>query len=323
MAKKIITLDPGHGKNGNKSPNNTKYIEGTQMWHLANKLKAALERYGFEVVTTRPDITDDPALEARGGMAGANGSCLFLSLHSNAPGQNADGSYDGSVTGTTVYYSLSRAENKALADQLGNKVSELMGHKYRGSKIREGTSGVDYYGVLRSAAQKGCTCAFIVEHGFHTNLSDSNWLLDDANLQKLADAEAQIIAAYFGQQEQSGASDESGTMYRVQVGAFSKRENAEALADKLKASGFDAYIVSGESAPAAPWTPAVGDRVVYRGTVHYRSANAIEAYDCVGGEAEITEIYQFGKSKHPYHLKHTGKGCTVHGYVDAGTFDKA
>lgn len=327
MAKKIITLDPGHGKNGNKSPNNPGYIEGTQMWHLANKLKAALERYGLEVVTTRPDITDDPALDVRGGMAGANGSCLFLSLHSNAPGQNADGSYDSSVTGTTVYYSLTRAENKALADQLGEKVSELMGHKYRGSKIREGNGGADYYGVLRSAAQKGCTCAFIIEHGFHTNVKDSNFLLDDANLQKLADAEAQIIASYFGQQEeqkeQNTASGETGVLYRVQVGAFSKKENADALADKLKAAGFDAYIVSSESDPATPWTPAVGDKVLYRGTVHYRGADATTAYACTGGEAEITEIYQLGKSKHPYHLKHTGKGCTVYGFVDAGTFDKA
>ena len=57
MALKI-TLDPGHGQYGNKSPNNTKYIEGTQMWHLANKLKVALEAYGFEVVTTRPKISD-------------------------------------------------------------------------------------------------------------------------------------------------------------------------------------------------------------------------------------------------------------------------
>lgn len=325
MAKKSITLDPGHGKNGNKSPNNPKYIEGTQMWHLSVKLKAALERYGFEVVTTRPNITDDPALDVRGAMAGKNGSCLFLSLHSNAPGESPDGSYDSSVTGTTVYYSLTRAENKELADQLGNKVSELMGHKYRGSKIREkeGYPGVDHYGVIRGAAQKGCTCAMIIEHGFHTNVKDSNWLLNDANLKKLADAEAQIIASYFGQKEQSSTSDESGTMYRVQVGAFSKRENAEALADKLKAAGFDAYIVTGESASAAPWTPAVGDRVIYRGTVHYRNANATTAYDCTGGEAVITEIYQLGKSKHPYHLKHTGKGCTVYGYVDAGTFTKA
>lgn len=34
----------------------------------------------------------------------------------------------------------------------------------------------------------------------------------------------------------------AGTLYRVQVGAFSKKENAEALAAKLKAAGFDAII---------------------------------------------------------------------------------
>lgn len=35
----------------------------------------------------------------------------------------------------------------------------------------------------------------------------------------------------------------SGKLYRVQVGAFSKKENAEALQKKLKAAGFDAIIV--------------------------------------------------------------------------------
>lgn len=37
---------------------------------------------------------------------------------------------------------------------------------------------------------------------------------------------------------------ETKALYRVQIGAFSNRENAEALAEKLKASGFDAYIVA-------------------------------------------------------------------------------
>lgn len=80
----------------------------------------------------------------------------------------------------------------------------------------------------------------------------------------------------------------------------------------------------GADAPVEePWTPAVGDKVIYSGKIHYRGANATTAYQCTGGEAEITQIYQLGKSKHPYHLKHTGKGCTVYGYVDAGTFTKA
>ena len=35
------------------------------------------------------------------------------------------------------------------------------------------------------------------------------------------------------------------TLYRVQTGAFSKKANATALADKLKKAGFDTYIVQG------------------------------------------------------------------------------
>ena len=255
MALKI-TLDPGHGQYGNKSPNNTKYIEGTQMWHLANKLKIALEAYGFEVVTTRPKISDDPSLNTRGMTAGSNGSCLFLSLHSNAPGKSADGTYSKTVTGTVVYYSMTRAENKDLADKLGNKVSELMGHHFRGSKTKEypNKPGVDYYGVIRAAAQNGCKCAMLIEHGFHTNVADSNYLLVDANLQALAEAEAAIIADYFGQKKaetptttQKPSTTTNTKLYRVQTGAFSVKKYADAQLKKIKAAGFEAYMVKSGS----------------------------------------------------------------------------
>ena len=250
MALKI-TLDPGHGQYGNKSPNNTKYIEGTQMWHLANKLKVALEAYGFEVVTTRPKISDNPSLNTRGKTAGSNGSCLFLSLHSNAPGKSADGTYSKTVTGSVVYYSMTRDDNKTLADKLGNKVSELMGHYYRGSKTKQypNKPGVDYYGVIRAAAQNGCTCAMLIEHGFHTNVADSNYLLVDENLQKLAEAEAAIIADYFGQKKvdtpaaTEKPSNTTCTLYRVQVGAYRVKSNADAQLKKVKAAGFDTYMV--------------------------------------------------------------------------------
>lgn len=72
------------------------------------------------------------------------------------------------------------------------------------------------------------------------------------------------------------------------------------------------------------WTPAVGDVVTYNGTVHYASANSTNAVKCKGGKAKITQIYQLGKSKHPYHLVYvSGSGATVYGWVDAGTFKKA
>lgn len=71
------------------------------------------------------------------------------------------------------------------------------------------------------------------------------------------------------------------------------------------------------------WVPAVGDTVIYNGSVHYISANATSASKCKGGEAKITAIHQLGKSKHPYHLvRVSGKGASVYGWVDEGTFTK-
>ena len=70
-----------------------------------------------------------------------------------------------------------------------------------------------------------------------------------------------------------------------------------------------------------PYTPKVGDTVIYNGAVHYINAYAASGYPCTGGKAKITQIYQLGKSKHPYHL--VGIGCSVHGWCDAGTFTKA
>lgn len=77
-------------------------------------------------------------------------------------------------------------------------------------------------------------------------------------------------------------------------------------------------------AKAEAWTPKVGDIVNYTGSVHYTSANAATSKSCKGGKAKITQIYQPGKSKHPYHLvRVSGSGSTVYGWVDAGTFTKA
>lgn len=76
-------------------------------------------------------------------------------------------------------------------------------------------------------------------------------------------------------------------------------------------------------APAEKWTPKVGDIVNYKGSKHYASANAASGPACKGGKAKITQIYQLGKSKHPYHLvRVAGSGATVYGWVDAGTFEK-
>lgn len=200
-----ITLDPGHGRNDNRSPNNLLYVEGTQMWHLAVYLEKALERRGFDVITTRPDINENPSLEERGELAGNNTSCLLLSLHSNSPARKNDGTYDAKVTGTVAFYPLGTPEIKKLAESLGERVSAMMGHYFRGAQTKSypNSPKLDYYGVIRNAVAYGCHNAIILEHGFHTNLADSEYLLEDENLKALAEAEAEIIAEYFGLKKQS------------------------------------------------------------------------------------------------------------------------
>lgn len=46
------------------------------------------------------------------------------------------------------------------------------------------------------------------------------------------------------------------TLYRVQIGAYSEKANAEACMKKAKAAGFDAFIVEASAAPAPTPTPA-------------------------------------------------------------------
>ena len=55
----------------------------------------------------------------------------------------------------------------------------------------------EYYGVLRGSKAVG-TKGMIVEHSFHTNLAAAKWLSSNSNLKKMAEAEAEVIADYYG-----------------------------------------------------------------------------------------------------------------------------
>lgn len=56
---------------------------------------------------------------------------------------------------------------------------------------------------------------------------------------------------------------QAGGYYKIQVGAYSKKENADAMAAKLKAAGFDTFITTekGTAVSSGSSTLAVGDKV--------------------------------------------------------------
>lgn len=186
--KKIkICLDAGHYGKYNRSPVNGTYYESDMSWKLHLKLKSALEARGMEVITTRTTQAGDLGLEARGKKSA--GCDLFLSLHSNACNS---ASVDAPLACCTVTGTMD-----VLGQQLANVVHQVMGTAQAGTIWkRQGDNG-DYYGVLRGATKVG-TPAILLEHSYHTNLRATNWLLSDANLQKMAEAEANVIAAFFG-----------------------------------------------------------------------------------------------------------------------------
>ena len=62
---------------------------------------------------------------------------------------------------------------------------------------RRNNTGSEYYGVLRGARAAGVPVYLLVEHSFHTNTAAAKWLSVDENLNRLAEAEADLLAGYF------------------------------------------------------------------------------------------------------------------------------
>ena len=185
MAK--IVVDAGHGQGDNVGVGS--YREGTQMWYLAQYLQQELVKRGHTVVNTRPLITNQPSLSSRGAMA--NGFDIFMSIHSNANSNPA-------IRGAIIYDSVADAVDN-METELVSVISKTMNTLNKGVTGRESnvTPDTDYYGVLRSAVRVGCNNAMLIEHGYHTNPEDANWLMSHDNLRKLAIAEADVITKYY------------------------------------------------------------------------------------------------------------------------------
>lgn len=211
MSKKIC-LDAGHvGSKYNQSPVVKTYYESAMVWALHLKLKAQLEARGFQVVTTRASIDTDLGVYERG--TASKGCDVFISLHSNACGTE-------SVDYPVVYRAYDNKNNvDTLALKLAKKVGELMGTTQAGrTATRKNSSGGEYYGVLRGARAVGTPYYMLIEHSFHTNTKATKWLSKDVNLDKLAVAEADILAEFFGM-ESSTETEKTAIMGKAQATA--------------------------------------------------------------------------------------------------------
>lgn len=146
---------------------------------------------------------------------------LDVSIHLNS-GRN-DKKGDGDNAGVEVLVLNSKSKAKPYAEKVCKAVSEL-GFDNRGVKYSDSL----YFLKNTKAPAMLIECFFV----------------DDADDIKLYDYESMASAIVKGITGKTVKKADDKKIYRVQVGAFSKKENAEAMQKKLKKAGFDSTIVS-------------------------------------------------------------------------------
>ena len=226
-----VCLDAGHYGNYNAGAAKG-YYESVRMWKLTELLAKELTARGITVIKTRSNQATDLALTSRGRKA--KGCDLFLSMHSNAASAE-------SVDYPVAYVPLN-GTGTSIGQKLADIVADAMGTVQKGrTATRKGSGGADYYGVIRGAVSVGVP-GVILEHSFHTNPKAAAWLMSDANLAKLAKAEADCIAAWL-----EGTAKSSATTLQVaqrKSAAYNKAYKTTADLNMRSGAGTDFPVLT-------------------------------------------------------------------------------
>ncbi len=217
-----VFLGVGHGGiDGGAVANGVK--EKDLNLSIALACRDELVRHGVSVKMSRSKDENDPLSEEIR-ECNAFAPDLAVDIHNNAGGGD----------GAEVFHHYGGGKSKTLAENILAEIVKV-GQNSRGVKTRKNANGKDYYGFIRETS---CP-AVIVECAFVDNATDLKILATEGKKQAMGVAIAKGILKALGVEVQA----EKGTLYRVQVGAYMVRSNAEAMQKKIKAVGFDAFIV--------------------------------------------------------------------------------
>lgn len=201
VSKKTVCLDPGHGPgNVNAAPDKS-YYEHEFCWDIYTRISSLLSKHGVHTICTRAEDTN-PSLTERANVSNRAGADCYVSLHSNAAGN--DGWYDAS--GLEIYTSAGpmTAQRNVLASDL------VDAFRAAGVALRSEPIKHQLYTVLVKTDAPAC----LIEYGFHTSREDVALLLDDGYRDKLAEATAKGICTWLGvawQEPAGGVSDSDTT----------------------------------------------------------------------------------------------------------------
>lgn len=237
-----INVHAGHNPDGKTACGASGFIqESTEARKVKNEVISQLRQLGHTVYDCTCDNGTSQAdvLTRIVNASNTNETDLDVSIHFNAGAGDRAG--NGKTTGTEVYVYNSASAAKPYAEKVCEAIAKL-GFKNRGVK----TSTSLYF------LRKTKSPAMLIECCF----------VDDKDDVQLYDYRSMASAIVFGitgqmvqQQEDTAADQEASAsgaetatgdkkqIYRVQVGAYGVKSNAENMQEKLKAAGFDAIIV--------------------------------------------------------------------------------
>ena len=181
--------------------------------------EAALKRNGFEVITGT-----STSLSARCSEADKWGADLYIPVHTNA--------FNGKVSGTRMMCYRLSGEGYKACQAIYNVLAPITP-----GKSENITANPGLYEVKTPKAP-----TVYIEVDFHDVPDVAKWIIE--NTERIGEAICKGVCNHYGvtYKVKEVPKKETGKLYRVQVGAYSVKANAEAMLAKLKQAGFDGYI---------------------------------------------------------------------------------
>ena len=223
MAKKVF-LSPSNQYDNVYAYGNT--TEGVQCGKIADACKIALERSGVDVM-----LMHDEDMQTKCAESNKFGADLHVPIHTNA--------FNGSVMGTRMF-----------CYNTGKGMDACKAIFARVAPLSPGTSeNIQVNPKLYEVRVPAAPTAYL-ECEFHDTVEGAKWIVENTVL--IGETIARGICDYFGisfkekEQPKPAEPATTDTLYRVQVGAFAIRENAEKMLARLKAAGFEGFIREGK-----------------------------------------------------------------------------
>lgn len=217
---KKIYLSPSEQPDNRYAYGNTN--EKAVCCEISAYAEAALKRNGFEVITGT-----STSLSARCNEADKWGADIYIPIHTNA--------YNGKVSGTRMFCYRMSGEGYKACKAIYDVLAPITPGKSENIKARP-----ELYEVKTPKAP-----TVYIEVDFHDVPDVAKWLIE--HTEEIGEAICKGVCNHYGvtYKEKEAPKKESGKLYRVQVGAYSVKENAEAMLAKLKEAGFEGYIKEG------------------------------------------------------------------------------